>query len=257
MTGGSGFLGRALAEALDVRSERADLLDPESLFRVVSGNKLVIHLAATTHTREPRKYKSINVDGTRNLIEASQKAGIEHFIYVSTTALGDKCGAYGASKLDAENLVKKSGLPFTIIRPAEVYGGESQEGIGVIIKLVKRFHLAPYIKGAKLAPVHVADVVEALIKAIALPPRNQTYILAGPKTYSFREAVRIIAQTFNKKVLSFPLPEALARFGVGAPDQVARLLCVKDYDNTFARLELSFAPRNFEEGLLQPFVKTG
>ena len=109
---------------------RADLTEPGSLAGASDGCDAILHLAALTHSNQAWRYESVNAGGTGNLLAVARQAGIRHFIHVSTRAIDAGGGAYSRSKLEAEALVRGSGIPWTILRPAEVYGagGEGLSG---------------------------------------------------------------------------------------------------------------------------------
>lgn len=273
ITGASGFLGRTLVWKLlggdpqvhltllehrtkivaeEQHRDRVTVINDALENAALQGVDVVVHLAAVTHAKSADLYRLINTESTKKLLQLAKDSGVKHFVYVSTTALGDACGAYGASKREGEQAVRQSGLPYTIVRFAEVYGGESQEGIERLIKIVKSFPIVPYVTNTFLAPVYVDDALAALSVALYRIPENKTYIIAGPEKLSFCEAVRIIASSSRKKVLRVPIPQTFIRIAgrvftfLSAPDQVERLICEKDYDNSLARQDLNFSPRSFE-----------
>ena len=261
ITGASGFLGASIVSALrkEFPAARMELLQHRRPLpkladvRIVSTVTIakgatVIHAAAATHASQ-KVYVESNVVFTLRVVQAACAARASHFVYISTAALGADCGSYGASKAEAEKIVRESGLPFTIIRPSEIYGGASNEGISKLISLVRRFPIAPYIPRTVLAPLYADDAIQAIVRAVTLSPQNITYILAGPSVLSFREVVETIASTFGERVLLFPLPLFLSFLFATASDQVCRLKCAKNYDNSLAQEDLSFHPRSFREGL--------
>ena len=223
--------------------------------RTFQGADTLIHLAAVTHAKNGNLYRVVNTEGTEKLLRLAKDSGVKHLVYVSTTALGDSCGAYGASKLEAEKAVERGGVPYTIVRFAEVYGGEGKEGVERLISIAKRFPVVPYITNTFLAPVYVEDAIAALRTAIYRSPENKTYIVAGPERLSFYEAAYCIASAFGKKIVCVPIPQALLQIAkracpfLFAPDQVERLICAKDYDSRLAIQDLKFSPCSFHEGL--------
>lgn len=164
VTGASGFLGwhvanvlrrqgipvRALVrrpgtvDGLDVETAPGDLRDPDSLRSAVQGCSLVFHVAADYRlwARDPRQIYASNVDGTRHLLEAAARAGVERFVYTSTVGciglvpggLGDEktpvsldamTGAYKRSKFLAEQLAlqaARDGFPVVIVNPTAPVG---------------------------------------------------------------------------------------------------------------------------------------
>jgi len=104
---------------------------------------------------------------------------------------------YGCGKWRAENLLRDSGIPWTIIKPGLVVGASARGLFGSIFSLVKRLPLVPVPSGAamRVQPVLVGDVAEACIKVAREPKRHQgqTYSLALPSRslYSFIKEVAI------------------------------------------------------------------
>jgi NADH dehydrogenase len=119
--------------------------DPESLDRACQGMDSVLHLAALTHSRNASEYFKVNLEGTLNLINACKKNDVGRFIFCSSGSASSIGGAYGLSKLESEVLVYKSGIPWIILRPSEVYGPQMKEGVGKLISWVKKFKFIPVI----------------------------------------------------------------------------------------------------------------
>ena len=287
LTGASGEIGTPLiarlaeqGHALHVISRRApppetsrtrwicaDLTDPESLRRACRCEpRVVIHMAAVTHSRNPATYDAVNVRGTENLIEALSAAPPRRFIHMSTRAIGADGGAYAGSKERAEEAVRGSGLPFTILRPAEVYGSGGDDPILSLAADLRRRRFVPILGDGshELCPVLASDVVDAvveLVRAIELDRGNgKTYVLAGPHSLTYLELVEkleTIQGIPRRWRISVPVAVArgliggLATLGVGSyvPDQVPRLLLHKPRDYSEAARDLQFTPRSIEEAL--------
>ena len=145
VTGISGLVGRAVAAELEARRLGATVLlrgstsDLSGGFRVIAGDletpqtfapalkgvRAVLHIAALTGAASEEDFRRVNVEGTRTLLAACAEEGIRRFVFVSSIAAGfddlDRY-PYGASKRDAEALVRDSGLDFVIVRPTVVLG---------------------------------------------------------------------------------------------------------------------------------------
>jgi NADH dehydrogenase len=278
VTGASGVLGsktlaglrrggwrvRALAHRRSV--EGADelawgsLTDAQSLAAATEGAAVVLHLAAITHSRRASAYEEINVAGTRSLLRAAARSGVERFVYVSTRAIGPGGGAYSRSKADAERLVQESGLDATVVRLPEVYGGGGKEGLDRIMELARAGRPIPLVgDGAELVcPIHIDDAVAALVAAL---PRGvssgKTYVLAG-ECVPLDEFVRTCAEAFSttSRQLHVPVPlvavlAQLSRFLPLPlyPDQLARLRSAKPPPTPEAGAELGFHPRPLRKGV--------
>jgi NADH dehydrogenase len=239
-----------------------DLVDGSSLCEAARGCQVVIHLAAVTHSSDAAVYERVNVDGTRNLLAACEQEGVERFVYVSTRCAVEGAGAYGESKLAAEELVRAQSIPFVIVRPAEVYGSGGGEAIDEFLRRVQEGPVIPVPGDGThlLAPVHLDDVVDGITKSVdAHGVAGQTYTLAGPDILSVEETIDIVEDAVGRQRTRLHVPLGLIKLAavclspLSRPpvvkDQVPRLLCSKDSDNTAAAADLAFEPRPLREGL--------
>ncbi len=285
VTGASGGLGRSFALALAeaghditalarnpaglpvhprISSIRGDLLDPSSFAQALDGAEAIVHLAGLTHSPDPKAYERVNVDGTAGLVAACREhCPAARFLYVGTRATGEACGAYGASKARAEAVLRASGQPFVIARPAEVYGVGKGEAVAALGRACARGGLVPMpgLGRHVLAPVHVDDVIAAMLAALTAPGiLGRTYVLAGPERISFADLADKLAARAGRRIFKLPMPLPLlaaAAWGLSkimarpplVSDQVPRLTCPKDADIAPARADLGFAPRSLEAGL--------
>ena len=280
VTGATGEIGGALLGRLLPRAEvrvlsrrprpssgtarwiAGDLRDPGSLARACDGADRVLHMAALTHSRRRAAYYRVNTDGTANLLRAAADAEVRRFVHVSTRAIGADGGAYSHSKELAERQVEASGLPWVILRPAEVYGGGRDPIAGLARALAERA-FAPILGdgGARLSPVHVDDLTPALVAALDRDrAEGQRYVLAGPEEMTYLELVvrleRILGLPPRRRV---HVPLAAARLAIGlanllsvggyVPDQIPRLLLPKSSDVSAAVRDLGFSPRSLEDGV--------
>lgn len=267
ITGSTSFLGTPLVEAL-VSSYALRLLihktSPPSFFsrntvQIVFGNlntvteemlrdvSTIVHIAAITHG-PPEAYQRVNVEGTAHLLSIASKAGVNRIVYISSRAIGSACGSYGDSKTRAEELIKQSGVPFVIVRPAEVYDDafSSPEGIGKLARLITRFPVVPFPShpDALLAPIHIDDVIMAIARIIDHPSLvSKTYTLAGPETLTLREIANRISAHYRLHRRFIPLP--LGMFFMISSEQRMRLVCKKESEIKTMQEELGILPRPF------------
>ena len=223
--------GRAVDGALERPASYAD---------AANSADAVVHMAALTRARRREDYFRVNVEGTAALLSASRG----HFVFVSTRAIGAGGGGYAASKLRAENLIKASGRPWTILRPSEIR--ESREGLSSLLTLARRFRVFPipfWPTPTPMAPVDLESVAQAVARCVGEARcHGKTYVLAGPRVITF-------PQMRPPGVLGVPLPlfalHAAAVTGACpgvAPDQVSRLLLSKETDASAAARDLEFHP---------------
>jgi nucleoside-diphosphate-sugar epimerase len=197
---------------------------------------MVIHFAGVTHASDEQQYWKVNLAGTRRLAEAAHENGCRRFVYISTRCATHGSGAYGESKLAAEQELQKfEWTSLLIIRPAEIYGGGGKEGIDRMLATARKWHLVPALFGnanLQFAPMHVDDftkVVAELIQQHDKAIRIET--LCGPEDLTGMA----LASRIAKHHRAIPLPlwwpavnfglKLLQRLGLAIvkPDQLTRL----------------------------------
>jgi nucleoside-diphosphate-sugar epimerase len=146
-------------------------LDLESDLRgALSRFDMVIHFAGVTHADDEQQYWRVNLEGTRRLAEAVHADGCRRFVYISTRCATHGSGAYGESKLAAEQeLQKLEWESLLIIRPAEIYGGGGNEGIDRMLAVARRWRMVPALFGHSnllFAPMHVDDFTKLTAELI-------------------------------------------------------------------------------------------
>jgi uncharacterized protein YbjT (DUF2867 family) len=188
---------KALALAdLGVEAVPGGLSDKASLGKALAGVERVIHLVGIIQEAPGVTFKGVHVEGTRNLVEAARKAGVRHFFYQS--ALGARPGAkseYHKTKWQAEELVRASGLPYTILRPSLIYGQGDQFTLR-LAEIIRRSPVLPVIGSgkSKVQPIAIDDVVSCIVKAVSSDAFfNESYEIGGPEQLTYEEVTRAIA----------------------------------------------------------------
>jgi nucleoside-diphosphate-sugar epimerase len=278
VTGAAGGVGRALVPALrdhgwSVRAlahRRAvpeadeqvdgDLLDGRGLDEATRGVAAAVHLAARTHARRGADYESLNVGGTRRLLEALARAGARRLVHVSTRAIDPQGGDYSRSKAAAEEAVRASGLDFTIVRLPEVYGAGSREGVDAVLARVRAGRPVPLVGAGsdEVCPIPLADAVAAIAAALENPDAvGRTYTLAG-ECVTLRRFVELAAAAAGSRSRIVGVPAAAVGLASVAarvlplpifPDQLARLRAPKPPATPAAAGDLGFRPPPLEQGL--------
>jgi UDP-glucose 4-epimerase len=200
---------------------------------------LVVHVAGVTHARDPAAYWSVNHQGTLRLAEAARARGCRQFIFVSTRCAIVDAGAYGESKLAAEEDLKKlDWRTLLIIRPAEVYDG-GKEGIDRLIVQARQWHVTPLLFGGRnieFAPLHISEFATLAAAAIAeLRNGYEVVEMCGPEDLTGSRLAWRLARRFKAVPIPIWLPIAksfllLANslgLNCGVPDQIQRLTSPK------------------------------
>jgi dihydroflavonol-4-reductase len=252
VTGASGFIGGHVLRALRERGERVramvrrenriagddvelvhgDLRDAASLARAVEGCRVVFHVAADYRlwVRNPRDMFESNVEGTRNLIQAARRAGVERFVYTSTVGcvnvpgngLGDETmfvsreemsGPYKRSKFEAEQVAleaARSGFPVVIVSPTAPIGDHDGKPTptGKIVLDFLKGNLPAYIDTG-LNLVDVRDVAAGHLLACEKGRVGERYIL-GAENLTLGEILQRLAAITGKPAPRVKLPYAVA-----------------------------------------------
>jgi nucleoside-diphosphate-sugar epimerase len=198
---------------------------------------MVIHFAGVTHASDEKQYWNVNLEGTVRLAEAVHANGCRRFVYISTRCATHGSGAYGESKLAAEQeLQKLEWKSLLIIRPAEIYGSESNEGIDRMLAVARRSRIVPALFGhssLSFAPMHVDDfsrLAAQLIQQHDSGIRIET--VCGPEDLSGIELASRIGKRYRAVTLPVWWPavsvglKVLHKIGfeVVKPDQLTRLI---------------------------------
>ena len=218
---------------LDLESELIGSLSRQSF-------DMAVHFAGVTHASEEPQYWKINAEGTARLAEAIRANGCRRFVYISTRCATHGSGAYGESKLAAEQeLQKLDWKSLLIIRPAEIYAGGSGEGIDRMLAVARTWRIVPAMFGNSnilFAPLHIDDLSKLAAELIQQHDDGDAIEnLCGPEDLSGT----LMASRISKRFGAVPIPlwwpalsislKALHRIGIAIvkPDQLDRLVCEK------------------------------
>jgi dihydroflavonol-4-reductase len=239
-----------LLEGLEVEHALGDLTQPETLRNAVEGIEIVFHAAAWMGGHDAAgQMHAVTVGGTRSLLQAARQAGVRRFVYTSSvaalgvplavglgsdspTALIDERHTwntlpehypYGYAKYLAEMEVQKAvamGLDAVIVNPTYVLGaGDVYRQAGSIVSQVAERRLSIATEGG-INCVHVADVTEGHLAAMACGKTGERYILGG-ENLSHLQLLQLIAGAANVPAPSMVLPAGLVR-SLARPAQILR-----------------------------------
>lgn len=233
VTGSSGFIGKRLVQALiekgilvkefDIQN-RQSVLDRKKLFQEMQNVDIVFHLAAILDEQSPNLFK-INVDGTRNVLEAAQANRVKQFIFTSTVGvIGDTLSPadektpvnpvtrYEKSKAMAEQIVFlfQETVPVTVIRPAIVVGPNKEWK--KIIDAVKKNTPLP-CNGLNIwQTISVDDLVDVLMFVAGNEETiGETFIVAEKNPKTLLELVEFIRKKNGLNGKPKTIPVWLAR----------------------------------------------
>ncbi len=234
VTGGTGFVGKTLIRKLNeagyavrtlirpsaqspdlplgvpVNVTVSSLDDHRGLRAAMVGVRTVFHLASAEWRGSYADLARVDISGTRQVVDAAAQSGVERIFFLSHLG-ADRASAFPVLKVKgiAEEYIRKSGLAYTIIRSALLFGpGDAlTTGIGWLLHASPLGFLLPNEGETLIQPLAVEDLATALLWALEDPDtRNQTYELGGSEFLSLRQAVAIVMDALGKQRPFVPVP---------------------------------------------------
>lgn len=184
----------------NLRIFRGSMENWPSLVGALKGCDAVINLAANQY--HPKLSYVVNVQGAENLITAMKSAGVKRLIQMSTlaTRLAHK-GVYGKTKSQADELIKNSGLDWTILKPSLVYGEDPKTIFTTIAGFVKSLPFVPVLGNGQqpFRPVWTEDVAEAVTRVLRSPRTlRKEYDLGSKESLTLNGLIRKIQKVLGK-----------------------------------------------------------
>lgn len=226
VTGASGFVGRALGRALDGggcswRPYSGRMNESETMRAELDGVETVIHLAGAEARGSKRLLLHVDVEGTQQLIEEARRAGVGRIVVPSRlNADPHSMHALLRAKGEVERLVRQSGIPYTILRTATLFGRDDRFSEIIYSLALWSWPLAWVPGGGKtpMQPLWVEDYIHCLIQTLNRSDlMNRTLSLGGSELINYRQIVLAILHVTGKRRWLFPLPLTPSR-------RMARLL---------------------------------
>ncbi len=261
VTGATGFVGGHVVDALlrrgdsvtalvrspakadrlagrGVRLATGDLTNREALAAACRDQDIIYHIAGLIAARSEREFRAVNRDGTARLAEGAKSAGVNRFLLLSSLAVGGPTdpsrpltGAeppnpttqYGRSKLAGEDVIRASGLDWTIVRPPAVYGPADRE----MLRLFRAAALgiAPVFGDGSqaLSLVFGPDLADAIVAAgVGTKTSGRVFYASHPEVVTSRQLGETIGRAAGKRVRVLAIPAALGRALLWTTDTVAR-----------------------------------
>jgi NADH dehydrogenase len=202
----------AALRALGVDVRIGDISRPLSCVGLCDGVSTVFHLAAVIIAFDDELYRRVNIGGTQNIVQVAKAAQVGHFIHISSASVVyPQTTAYSRSKREAEDVVRHSGLSWTIVRPTLLYDSSGSLEYNLFLDYLRRFPIVPLIgQGeARKRPVFVEDVIEGLLRLIDNKKTlGKIYNFSGAQTVTMREFAQMSLELMGmgeKRILCMPV----------------------------------------------------
>lgn len=253
VTGANGFLGRAVIAELvgeglttwgtdignapeggGILYKQANIARPSEISEAIAGANVVIHAAGLAHIFSPDDKKSdqfhqINCLGTENVAKAAARAGVEHFVLISsvsvygpyTNGVYDEktpctpVGPYAQSKYDAElravEIAKQTDMALTILRLATLYGEEDPGNIKRLIRGIDRGRFVWIGDGInRKSLIYKGDAARACRMVATRPASGIRIFNVSGRPCTMREIVNTIGRALGKRPLPGRVPASVA-----------------------------------------------
>lgn len=227
VTGGTGFIGQALVRhlvdagnqvrillrasaqspnlprSLPVEVAVSGLDDDRGLRAAMVGVDIVYHLAGAEWRGAYASLMEIDIQGTQNVVAAAADANVKRLFFVSHLG-ADRASAYPVlkAKAIAEEYIRRSGIDFTILRTAIVFGNNDgfTTGLAQLIASIPSFFFVPGDGESLLQPLWVEDLATCLLWALDdAGTNNQMYEIGGPEYLTFNDVVQTVVETLGMR----------------------------------------------------------
>jgi len=215
ITGGAGFVGRHLAERFDAvdivtvsRRTGVDIDDVEALTKAFDGCEVVAHCAGINREIGKQTYQKVHIDGTRTVIEAARRAGVTRIVMLSFLRARPDCGSpYHESKWAAEELIRNSGLDYTILKAGMIYGHGDHlvDHVSHSVQTIPLFATVGF-REKSIRPIPVSEMVDVLVASIEGKLPKSTVAVTGGEELILSEVVHRVARVVGRRVAVVPSP---------------------------------------------------
>jgi len=314
VTGATGYIGQQLVKVLaerqnivhilvrDIHSPnipkhanikvfKGDITEPGTIDSAIAGCERVFHAASYTRlkAKDSSVFFKVNVEGTRNMLEASLKHGVKRLVYTSSGAVFGPSlktplcendprivsfeSDYDLTKHLAENLVRDfahKGLYSVIVNPSRVFGPGLDSYSNAINRFIswilfKKFVVVPAIGRVESNYSFIDDVINGHLLAMEKGLAGERYIIGG-ENLSFNELVQTVISESGKKNNLIKVPIVIMKIGGGlknivaklighetdfTPKMISRLVRNRTLSSTKATLQLGYQITPFKEGIHQ------
>lgn len=234
---------------LDLEICPGDIRDSGSIRSAFRDAGAVVHLAAIAIEKGGERYETTNTHATRNIIECAKAERVERFVHMSQNGADSRSPyRFLQSKGIGEELVKQSGLKWTILRPSVIFG-PGDEFVNVLARLVRLSPIVFPLPGggtARFQPIAVGDVAQAILKCLEMDSSiGRAYDVGGAVPVTLKQMAERILVAMNASRALVGIPVSALRPIIGVlqrilprPPVTTGLLDLLKVDNVIASNDL-------------------
>ena len=201
----------ALLPALHFDAIQADVNDDRSVAAAVAGVEGVVNAVSLYAESGSQTFHSVHVEAATRVARLAREAGVGRFIHVSGIgADAESASPYIRSRGKGEKAVREAFPATTLIRPSIMFG-RGDAFLIPIARMLRRLPVFPLFgRGqTQLQPAYVGDVADAIARVMQNAQSLVRYDLGGPRVYTYRSLLEVIARHLRRKPLLVPIPFGL------------------------------------------------
>ena len=208
----------------------ANLFDIENLNELISNCDICINLIGILYEKRNNTFENIHKNFPSIVSNICKEKRIEQFIHISALGIDDATESkYAKSKLEGEKCIKKNFPESTILRPSICYSVDDQF-TNQLMTLLSALPIFPlYYKGeTKFMPIHCSDLTEIIFQIISKKIVSETIECIGPEEITFKEIIKHLLVSINKKRILIPFPIFFANLSATFFELLPKPLLTKD-----------------------------
>lgn len=218
----------------------------------------VIMLHAQIAAPSPDLFVQSNINGVKNVLHLCKKNRIKNLIHVSSSVVISVADDdYTRTKRAGEQLVKKSTIPHTILRPPLMYGCFDAKHLGWITRFMQKLPIVPVPGSGKYVrqPLYVNDLCNVILALVQRKPKNEIWNITGHERIPYIDLLKIICKARGWKRIFIPIPLPLfarmltlysfiTRKTVFTPEQMQALIAGDEFpiDNWSKTFHVPYTP---------------
>ncbi len=227
--------------------------DSQKIENLMRNCEICINLVGILYEKKKNEFKSIHTDFPDLLSKVANKLKIQKFIHLSSLGIENAIDSnYANSKLEGEKKIKENFENSFILKPSVVYSVDDNFTTR-FMTLLSRLPIMPlyYNGNTKFNPIHVTDLVKIIFNVVEIKDKNLVLECVGPETLTFKEIIKKLLNSIQKKRILIPLPTQIAKISAKILQILPNPLLTEDqlrllkYDN----IKTGLHKTNFEMGI--------
>ncbi len=195
---------------LDIVEE--NIFDQKILEKLIEPHDVCINLIGILYEKKNNSFKNIHVNFPAMISKICKNYNIDQFIHLSALGVENakNDSKYAQSKFEGENIVFQNFENSTVLKPSIVYS-QDDNFTTRFLSLLSLFPVFPLFGNPKFSPIHCKDLSEIIVGLIEKNICSETIECIGPQTLYFKEILKVLSKSINKKHFFISVPTPIAK----------------------------------------------